>query len=79
MQILARYHANGGHIRDPLVVFEWTREFKTKTLLSLIIYPFATSLSFSCVTFHRNSTCPSARARDLENDFLVDLIQVPRK
>lgn len=26
MDILARYHANGGHIRDPLVVFEWTRE-----------------------------------------------------
>ncbi|GJJ08646.1 hypothetical protein Clacol_002865 [Clathrus columnatus] len=25
MQILARYHANGGHIRDPLVVFEWTQ------------------------------------------------------
>jgi len=27
MQILAKYHANGGHIRDPLVVFEWTRMF----------------------------------------------------
>lgn len=26
MEILARYHANGGHIKDPLVVFEWTRE-----------------------------------------------------
>jgi len=25
MDILARYHANGGHIRDPLVVFEWTQ------------------------------------------------------
>ncbi|KAF8575963.1 general substrate transporter [Ramaria rubella] len=25
MQILARFHANGGHVRDPLVVFEWTQ------------------------------------------------------